>query len=303
MQGQFRSVTQEHVLVNEAPKYLEKGRSANERLRPDEKKRELLWTLTVLCSGTRKFVYDKRRRLMNQTFIGLTRNWNVNGPKYKWNGVYWLDLQQQAHRLRNFFPEALSVTSVPSCKSSPSTCSTVHTDAHIPAPGSYPSTPRTSDLPSFMQRTEIVTESAAPGVPPSFLVQESAHQPFMPLGAPQSQPYRGPVQFSVSEEYYRASGGGGHGYSPGPPESCGSGGGGSGGSSGGGSEHPSGEAHIPIERAPDNGSECNTSPSGNTPRGGGLLFCISRRSLRLISFHHPGLRKSAFFPKWETWPF
>ncbi|ETV73031.1 hypothetical protein H257_12069 [Aphanomyces astaci] len=55
----------------------------------DEKKRELLWTLTVLCSGTRKFVYDKRRRLMNQTFIGLTRNWNVNGPKYKWNGVYW----------------------------------------------------------------------------------------------------------------------------------------------------------------------------------------------------------------------
>ncbi|RHZ35046.1 hypothetical protein DYB37_013821 [Aphanomyces astaci] len=218
MQGSFRSVTQEHVLVNEARKYLEKGRSANERLRHQlEEARALVDSNTALLRDEEVRLRQEKaahESNIHRAYEELERQWTQIQVE---RSV--LDLQQQAHRFRNFFPEAPSVTSVPSCQSSPSTCSTVPTDAHISTPGSHPSTPRTSDLPRFMQHTEIVRESAAPGVPPSFLVQESAHQPFMPLGAPQSQPYRGPVQFSVSEEYYRASGGGEHGYSPGPPES------------------------------------------------------------------------------------
>ncbi|RHX99792.1 hypothetical protein DYB36_013899 [Aphanomyces astaci] len=234
MQGQFRSVTQEHVLVNEARKYLEKGRSANERLR------HRLEEARALVDANTALLRDEEVRLRQEK---AAHESNIHRA-YKELERQWTQIQVErsvlvgptttSPSLKKLFPGSSQCDVGTILQEPPSTCSTVPTDAHIPAPGSYPSTPRTSDLPSFMQHTEIVTESAAPGVPPSFLVQESAHQPFMPLGAPQSQPYRGPVQFSVSEEYYRASGGGGHGYSPGPPESCGSGGGGSGGSSGGG---------------------------------------------------------------------
>ncbi|ETV81849.1 hypothetical protein H257_05412 [Aphanomyces astaci] len=127
MQGQFMSVTQEHVLHR-----LEEARAlvdANTALLRDEKVR-----LRQEKAAYESNIHRAYEELEPQsTQIQVERSV--------------LDLQQQAHRLRNFFPEALGATSVPSCESSPSTCSTVPMDAHIPAPGSYPSTPRTSDLP------------------------------------------------------------------------------------------------------------------------------------------------------------
>ncbi|RHZ01428.1 hypothetical protein DYB35_012564 [Aphanomyces astaci] len=49
------------------------------------------------------------------------------------------------------------------------------------------------------QQAEIVTESAALKLPPSFLVQESVHQPFMPQDVPQSQPTGDPYSFRYLE--------------------------------------------------------------------------------------------------------